>query len=59
MKNKVSNCCGAEDRIDPISELKYSEIEICPKCQEHCRFIEQNNNQEEKEYGKDTLEKSF
>ncbi len=34
----ISNCCEAEDRVDILTGINYSELEICPKCQEHCEF---------------------
>ncbi len=47
-KTLFSNCCGWEDSLDPISNRKYSEIEICPnpKCQQHCEFIELKEKEE-------------
>lgn len=36
----ISNCCKAVDRIDPLTEINYSELEICAQCQGHCEFID-------------------
>jgi len=35
---RTSNCCNATDRLQPITEVAYSEIGICPKCKEGCEF---------------------
>lgn len=37
---RVSNCCGAEDRPCTIDGPSYSDIGICPDCREHCEFEE-------------------
>ena len=31
----ISNCCSAEDRD------AYGDMGICPKCREHCDFLEE------------------
>lgn len=34
-----SNCCGAEDKaFAKVSDMNYSDMDICPKCGEHCSF---------------------
>ena len=39
MKNiKVSNCCGASDRVS-YGDNSYQDFGICPDCKEHCTFI--------------------
>jgi len=35
---KISNCCGAEDRLISEDGPSYSDIGVCPKCKEHCAF---------------------
>ena len=36
---KVSNCCG-----EPVHEF-YMTTELCPKCGEHCEYVEEEETQ--------------
>jgi len=36
--NVYSNCCGEPDRPIGIDGPSYSDLEICPKCRDHCDF---------------------
>lgn len=38
--SKVSNCCGAENRMVDVDGPDYTDIGMCPNCKEHCEFIE-------------------
>jgi acetyl-CoA carboxylase beta subunit len=33
----VSNCCNSDDRV--FNGEWYSDMEVCPRCKEHCEFI--------------------
>ena len=37
---KVSNCCGEEDRLADINGPDWGDLGLCPRCKEHCEFIE-------------------
>jgi len=44
-KAKVSDCCGAADRCTTPVGVKnegpwYSDEQRCPKCKEHCTFVD-------------------
>lgn len=36
----VSNCCGAENRM--MADIDYKTAGICPRCKEHCDFVEED-----------------
>ena len=36
----VSNCCGEENRLMSDFGSDFKEAEICPRCKEHCEFVE-------------------
>lgn len=38
----VSNCCGAENRMMADFGSDYKEAEICPRCKEHCEFVDED-----------------
>lgn len=45
---KVSNCCGEKGggvhaKFYPWSELSFEERDLCPKCGEHCEYIEETD----------------
>jgi hypothetical protein len=43
---KVSNCCGVQDAgvyKNLRFELTWEEAELCPKCGEHCEYIEETD----------------
>lgn len=47
---KVSNCCGEKGggvhaKFYPWSELSFEERDLCPKCGEHCEYIEETEEQ--------------
>lgn len=39
---KVSNCCGEKGNhgLNPY-EVAFIDIELCPKCGEHCEYMEE------------------
>lgn len=40
LPDKVSNCCGEEGtRNLTNTELSYEEAEMCPRCLEHCEYV--------------------
>jgi DNA-binding CsgD family transcriptional regulator len=43
---KVSNCCGVSGNkhtdIDPYCNEFYVDIEVCPKCKEHCEYVDES-----------------
>jgi hypothetical protein len=40
MCERISECCGAEDRSVGIDGPDFSDLGICPDCQDHCEFEE-------------------
>ena len=40
---KISNCCGAEDRMVGYDGPSFSDMDICPECKDHCEFIEEED----------------
>jgi len=42
---KVSNCCGAFGgyQINLNDWLTYDQAELCPKCGEHCEYIDETD----------------
>ena len=43
---KVSNCCSVADRLQSEDGPSYSDIGICPKCKEHCEFVNEDEDEE-------------
>jgi len=43
---KVSNCCfvKGEAWASAFNKLDYEKAELCPKCGEHCEYIEETTN---------------
>ena len=47
---KVSSCCGAPDRCTTPVGVKdegpyYYDVGQCPKCKEHCEFVDEKEEQ--------------
>ena len=46
---KVSNCCGVSGnygfRHDDDTTFEYREL--CPKCWEHCEYVEEEENEQD------------
>lgn len=43
---KVSNCCGERGDWGDLSILmNYEQAELCPKCGEHCEYVEEEETQ--------------
>jgi len=41
---KVSNCCGADGSYSfMVAWATYEDAELCPKCGEHCEYIEETD----------------
>jgi len=39
---KVSNCCGADGSYSfMVAWATYEDAELCPKCGEHCEYVEE------------------
>ena len=42
---KVSNCCGEEDRLADINGPDWGDLGLCPRCKEHCDFVENDEGE--------------
>lgn len=38
--NLVSNCCDSSDRLTILDGPSFSDVGICPECEDHCEFID-------------------
>lgn len=43
---KVSNCCGEVDRLSDINGPDWSTLGMCPRCKEHCEFVDIDDEQD-------------
>ena len=40
----ISNCCGERDKMMSQDGPNYSDVGLCPKCKEHCEFVDVNSD---------------
>jgi hypothetical protein len=49
MVGLVSGCCGAPDGMITLDGPDYKDIGICPRCKEHCDWVDLEKEEQEQE----------